>query len=383
MADFQAPQERSVTTILSSAVTPGQSRGQRDNARALMRGGRGATFQPTAKYEKYQRVSELEALAEDAPSLRTNVTVERAKSILTENDSPDLSFDQSVNPYRGCEHGCVYCFARPSHANMGLSPGLDFETQLFAKPEAAKLLERELARPGYEAKTIAIGTNTDPYQPIERKYLITRQILEVCDRTGHPIAIVTKSALVTRDIDILASLAERGLVKVALSVTTLDPMLARAMEPRTSQPEKRIQALELLEAAGIPTSVLVAPIIPALNEHEIEAILGCVSLTGSKEAGYVLLRLPWEVKDLFERWLEKHYPDRAKKVMSIMKSMRGGSAYDSTFFRRQTGTGPHAWTIGRRFEIAARKFGFNDEKTVLRTDLFEAPVPEGGQMRLI
>ena len=307
------------------------------------------------------------------PPLKTEVQEETPRQIITRNTSPDISFDRSINPYRGCEHGCAYCFARPTHAYMGLSPGLDFETRLFAKPNAARLLEKELSRPGYQVRTMAIGTNTDPYQPIERRYRIMREILEVLDRASHPVGIVTKSALVTRDIDILSRMATRGLVKVALSVTTLDRRLARAMEPRAATPERRLDALRQLSAAGVPTTVMVAPVIPALNESEIERILEAGAAAGAREAGYVLLRLPLEVRDIFKEFLEREYPDRAKHVLSIIRSMRGGKDYDSEWGKRMRGDGPHAWQIGRRFEMAARRLGLNSEKRKLRTDLFTSP----------
>jgi DNA repair photolyase len=316
------------------------------------------------------------------PPLRTEVQEEKPRKIITTNDSPDISFDRSINPYRGCEHGCAYCFARPTHAFMGLSPGLDFETKLFAKPTAAKLLRRELAKPGYEPRTMAIGTNTDPYQPIERRYRIMREILEVLDETSHPVGIVTKSALVVRDIDLLARMAKRNLVKVALSVTTLDRALARAMEPRAATPQRRVDALRQLSEAGVPTAIMVAPVIPALNEAEIERILETGAAAGVKEAGYVLLRLPLEVKDIFIDFLNREYPDRAKHVISVIKTMRGGKEYDSKWGERMTGNGPYAWQIGRRFEIAARRLGLNLERRKLRTDLFTPPQLETDQLSL-
>ena len=348
------------------------------------RRGRGAETNRTGRFEPLARVA-----ADDGwgsldllPPLKTEVQEEQARRIITRNESPDISFDRSINPYRGCEHGCAYCFARPTHAYMGLSPGLDFETKLFAKPNAARLLEKELARPGYEVRTMAIGTNTDPYQPIERRYRIMREILEVLDATSHPVGIVTKSALVVRDIDILKRMAERRLVKVALSVTTLDRRLARAMEPRAATPERRLDTLRLLSEAGIPTTVMVAPVIPALNESEIERILEAATAAGVREAGYVLLRLPLEVKDVFKEFLEREYPDRAKHVMSVIRSMRGGKEYDAKWGERMRGNGPYAWQIGRRFEIAAKRLGLNREKLRLRTDLFVAPSPESDQLDL-
>jgi DNA repair photolyase len=348
------------------------------------RRGRGADTNGSGRFEALSR-----HLADDGwgsldrlPALATEVQVENARRIITRNESPDISFDRSINPYRGCEHGCAYCFARPTHAYMGLSPGLDFETRLFAKPNAARLLERELAKPGYQVRTIAIGTNTDPYQPIERRYRIMREILEVLDRVGHPVGIVTKSALVVRDMDILKRMAERRLVKVALSVTTLDRKLARAMEPRAATPERRLETLRLLSAAGIPTTVMVAPVIPAINEAEIERILEAAAAAGVGEAGYVLLRLPLEVRDVFVAFLEREYPDRARHVMSVIRSMRGGKDYDAEWGKRMRGDGPYAWQIGRRFEMAARRLGLNRDKLRLRTDLFAPPQPETDQLDL-
>lgn len=358
--------------------------GSSDPIGAERRRGRGAETNRTGRFEKLER-----AFVDDGwetlgllPAFKTEVTEEIARRIITRNQSPDISFDRSVNPYRGCEHGCVYCFARPTHAYMGLSPGLDFETRLFAKPNAAKLLERELAKPGYQPKTLAIGTNTDPYQPIERRYRIMRDILEVLDRVSHPVGIVTKSALVARDLDVLARMAERGLVKVALSVTTLDRKLARSMEPRAATPQLRLDTLDRLAKAGVPTSVMVAPIIPALNESEIERILDAAAATGASEAGYVILRLPLEVRDVFCEFLEREFPDKAKHVMSLVRSMRGGKDYDSEWQKRMSGEGPHAWQIGRRFEIATKRLGLNKRKLRLRTDLFEPPTADGAQMSL-
>lgn len=348
------------------------------------RKGRGATFNPVARFEKEERIQVddgWESLGQ-LPAFKTDVTIESPKKIITKNQSPDLSFDRSINPYRGCEHGCTYCFARPSHAYMGLSPGIDFESKLFAKPNAAELLEKELADPSYRPRTIAIGTNTDPYQPIELSHRIMRDVLEVLERASHPVGIVTKSALVTRDIDILSRMAERGLVKVALSVTTLDGKLARSMEPRAATPERRLEALRLLSAAGIPTAVMVAPIIPGLTDHEMETILGRAKAAGVQEAGYVLLRLPLEVRDIFTEWLKENHPNHASKVLSLMKTMRQGMDYDATWGRRMTGTGPHAWTIGRRFEMAAKRHQLNTERRKLRTDQFKAPIIKGAQMAL-
>ncbi|MGP0061148.1 MAG: PA0069 family radical SAM protein [Beijerinckiaceae bacterium] len=346
--------------------------------------GRGAHSNASGRFEVYARVAEPDGWSEveDLPPLVTHVTQERAKTIITRNDSPDISFDRSINPYRGCEHGCVYCFARPTHAFMGLSAGLDFESRLFVKLGAAELLERELSAQGYQPKTIAIGTNTDPYQPIERKYRVMRQVLEVLARTQHPVGIVTKSALVLRDLDLLAPMAEKGLVKVALSVTTLDPVLARRMEPRASTPEKRLATIKALAEAGVPTSVMVAPIIPGLTDAELETILTRAHAMGAREAGYIMLRLPLELRDLFSEWLLQHYPSKFHHVLSLVRSVREGKVYDATFGKRMTGTGPYAWMVGRRFETAAAKTGFSKTKVKLRRDLFIAPARFGEQLRL-
>ncbi len=346
-----------------------------------LRRGRGAVTNPAARFEPLAREHFADGwdIAEEGPPLKTEVIMERARSIITRNDSPDISFDRSINPYRGCEHGCVYCFARPTHAYQGLSPGLDFETKLFAKPNAAELLQKELAKPGYQPKTIALGTNTDPYQPIERRLRITRSVLEVLSRASHPVGIVTKSALVARDIDILAPMADRGLAKVAISVTTLDPRLARTMEPRAATPPKRLETIKRLADAGIPVSVLVAPVIPGINDHEIEDILQAVYAAGARTAGYVLLRLPNELKEIMRDWLSEHYPDKLKHVFALVQDTRGGKLYDSTWRKRQTGIGPYAWMIGRRFETACDRFGFNKVRRSLRTDLFTPPKPEGAE----
>ncbi|WP_149763129.1 PA0069 family radical SAM protein [Neomesorhizobium albiziae] len=347
--------------------------------------GRSAGINPSGRFEPVSRhvFDDGWNSLEELPPFKTEVQVEKPRTIITRNETPDISFDRSINPYRGCEHGCVYCFARPTHAYMGLSPGLDFESKLFAKPDAAKLLERELSKDGYQPRTIAIGTNTDPYQPIEKQYRIMREVLEVLDAHNHPVGIVTKSALVTRDIDILSRMAERGLAKVALSVTTLDRMLARVMEPRASTPTKRLEAIRQLSEAGIPASVMVAPIIPGLTDQEIERILDSARAAGARDAGYVILRLPLEVAPIFKDWLLRHYPDRYRHVMSLIRSMRDGKDYDSEFGKRMKGAGPYAWQIGRRFEIAARKLGLNSERTRLRNDLFRAPARQGEQLSLL
>jgi DNA repair photolyase len=350
------------------------------------RRGRAAGLNPAGRFEPQERESfddgwqTLESLA----PFRTEVQVEKPRTIITRNDSPDIPFDRSVNPYRGCEHGCIYCFARPSHGFMGLSAGIDFEAKLFAKPDAARLLERELSRPGYKPRTIAIGTNTDPYQPIEKEWRIMRQILEVLNAANHPVSIVTKSALVMRDIDILASMAARGLAKVALSVTSMDRRLARSMEPRASTPTRRLEAIKALSEAGVPVGLMVAPVIPALNDHEIERILDAGAAAGAREAGYILLRLPLEVSPLFRDWLLRNYPDRYRHVMSLIRSMRGGKDYDAEFGKRMKGAGPYAWQISRRFDLAAKRLGLSKGRSIhLNTDLFVPPSGYGVQLSLL
>jgi DNA repair photolyase len=348
------------------------------------RRGRGAASNASGRYEPQARVvfdDGWESL-EELPPFKTFVQEERARKIITRNESPDLGFDRSINPYRGCEHGCIYCYARPTHAYQGLSPGLDFETKLFVKPDAPELLLREISAPGYEPKMVAMGTNTDPYQPIERKWQVTRRILEVLRDANHPVGIVTKSALVMRDIDILSEMAAKGLAKVALSITTLDPRLARAMEPRAATPPRRLEAMRALSQAGVPTAVMVAPIIPAINDSEIERILDAAANAGATEAGYVMLRLPLEIKDLFREWLSEHFPDKAKHVISLVRDLHGGKDYDATFGKRQTGSGPYAWSVGRRFELACRRIGLNRRRSRLTTSLFKPPSRKGSQLDL-
>ena len=348
------------------------------------RRGRGAQSNDSGRFEAEARVAFDDGWQslDELPAFKTTVAVDTARKVITRNESPDIGFDRSINPYRGCEHGCVYCFARPSHAFLGLSPGLDFESKLFVKPDAPGLLKKELAAPDYEPKMIAIGTNTDPYQPIERERKVMRGILEVLERANHPVGIVTKGALVTRDIDILARMAKRNLAKVAISVTSLDPKLSRTMEPRASSPEKRLEALRQLSEAGIPTKVMVAPVIPALNDAEIERILDAAAHAGVKEASYVLLRLPLEVRDLFREWLMANYPDRYRHVFTLIRDMRGGRDYDSQWGTRMKGTGPMAWMIGRRFEIACTKLGLNKRRSKLTTDHFVRLSKAGQQLSL-
>ncbi|GCA48771.1 PA0069 family radical SAM protein [Sinorhizobium meliloti] len=349
------------------------------------RRGRGAALNISGRFEPMTRevFDDGWQTLEELPPFKTEVQIEKPKTAITRNDSPDISFDRSINPYRGCEHGCIYCFARPTHAYMGLSAGLDFEAKLFAKPDAPRLLERELAKPDYKLRPIAIGTNTDPYQPIEKEWRIMRQILEVLKDANHPVMIVTKSAMVTRDIDLLAPMAEKGLARVGISVTTLDRKLARSMEPRASTPTKRLEALRAISEAGIPAGVLVAPIIPALNDHEIERVLDSAKTAGASDASYVLLRLPLEVSPLFRDWLLRNYPDRYRHVMSLIRSMRGGKDYDAEFGKRMKGSGPYAWQIGRRFELAAKRLGLNLTRRQLRSDLFVPPLGMGVQLSLL
>jgi DNA repair photolyase len=357
---------------------------RRPKGRPRRRRGRGAPSNASGRYEPLARVNFDDGWQnlEELPPFRTTVSVDATRKIITRNESPDISFDRSINPYRGCEHGCIYCFARPTHAYLGLSPGLDFESKLFVKPEAPRLLERELSAASYSPRTIAIGTNTDPYQPIEKQHQVMRRILEVLERFGHPVGIVTKSALVMRDLDILSRMAKRNLAKVALSVTTLDPKLARVMEPRAATPARRLEALRALVEAGVPASVMVAPIIPAINDTEIERILDAAAALGVREAGYVLLRLPLEVRDLFREWLIEHFPDRCRHVFKLVRDMRGGKDYDSKWGERMTGSGPIAWMIGRRFEAACEKLDLNRARAKLTTEHFAPPRRAPDQLSL-
>lgn len=328
------------------------------------RKGRGALGNPTPRFDRHDRHAVDDGwdshCDEDLPPLRTTVLPDTARSVISRNDSPDIPFEQSVNPYRGCEHGCTYCYARPSHAYLGLSPGLDFETRLFAKFDAPELLERELRSRSYQCRVIALGTNTDCYQPIEREHRITRRVLEVLAAFGHPLMITTKSALVTRDIDILAPMAERNLVKVCLSVTTLDPALSRTLEPRASAPHRRLAAIRDLSRAGIPVCVLASPMIPALNDMELEAILAASREAGAVSAAYMLVRLPHEVKELMADWLETHRPDRARHVLSLIQQSRGGRLNDPRFGSRFVGSGAYADLLRQRFRGACRKLGLGD-----------------------
>ena len=368
-----------------AADNPGSNDGVLDAAvDGDRRRGRGAVTNPSGRFEPHAKVAFDDGWQslEELPPFKTHVTEERARKIITRNESPDIGFDRSINPYRGCEHGCIYCFARPTHAYQGLSPGLDFESRLFVKPDAPALLARELAEPSYRPRMIAMGTNTDPYQPIEKKWQVTRRILEVLRDAGHPVGIVTKSALVLRDIDILSEMAKRNLAKVAVSITTLDHKLARAMEPRAATPQRRLATLRALSGAGIPTAVMVAPIIPAINDSEIERILDAATAAGVEGAGYVMLRMPLEIKDIFREWLREHFPDKEKHVISLVRDLHGGKDYDSTWGKRQTGAGPYAWSIGRRFELACERLGLNKKRSKLTTAHFQSPAANRRQLDL-
>ena len=347
---------------------------------------RGATLNPQCRFDQ-QRVEDIDdgwnTVPDDLPPPKTTIAIDSTRSIITKNDSPDVGFDRSINPYRGCEHGCIYCFARPNHAYLGLSPGLDFETKLFAKPNAAKLLAAELRHPRYRPKVLAIGTNTDPYQPIERERRIMRECLEVLADFNHPVMIVTKGHLVTRDLDILGPMADRGLAAVAVSVTTLDRDLCRKLEPRAAIPERRLNAIAQLSARGIPTTLMVSPVIPALTDSEMEAIMAAGRQAGAHHAAYILLRLPGEVKELFAQWLVDHFPLRADHVLSLVRQCRDGQLYQSNFKTRFSGTGTYAQLLLQRFRKASKKLGFTHADDALRTDLFAPPPQPGDQLVLL
>lgn len=355
----------------------------------LPRKGRGAVSNPTGRYEpnRYERVDDgwaaTEAEDDEPAPIRTSVTIDGTRTAIVRNQSPDIPFDRSINPYRGCEHGCIYCFARPSHAFLGMSPGLDFESKLLAKPDAPKLLAEELRKPGYQAEPLALGTNTDPYQPVERKMRITRGILEVLRDFNHPVTVTTKSVLVLRDVDILAPMAAKGLARVALSVATLEPALARAMEPRAPRPDRRLAAIRVLADARIPTTVMTAPIIPALNDWEIERLLEAAAAHGASGAGYGLLRLPHEIKDLFTEWLEAHFPGRARHILSLIRGLRGGKLNDANFGSRFVGQGPYAELIRRRHRLACARLGLERGRWKLDCTQFKPPPRAGDQLRLI
>ena len=346
--------------------------------------GRGAQTNVASRFDTQSRESFDDGWGqiEDLKPFETIEHIERAKSIITRNESPDIGFDRSINAYRGCEHGCSYCFARPTHAYRGHSAGLDFERQIYVKVNAVELLRRELADKRYKPKPIAMGTNTDPYQPAERKHKLTRGILEVLLETRHPATIVTKSALIVRDIDILSEMAKLGLVHVALSVTSMDHILSRKMEPRASTPEKRLEAIRLLAAAGIPTGIMAAPMIPAINDMEMERILDAGAAQGAQTAGMVLLRLPGEVREIFREWLLRHYPDRLKHVMGLVRDTRGGKDYNAAWGERMVGEGAYATLMQQRMRKAKERFGLDKKFPALRTDLFTPPRLDDGQMEL-
>ncbi|HEY6457658.1 MAG TPA: PA0069 family radical SAM protein [Steroidobacteraceae bacterium] len=349
--------------------------------------GRGALSNPPARFETtaVEKTDDgWQGEEEVATSLPQIVLPDRAKSVITTNSSPDVGFEQSINPYRGCSHGCVYCFARPTHAYLGLSPGLDFETRLFYKDNAVQLLRAELSKRNYRCRPIALGINTDGWQPLERSLKVSRSILEVLAQCRHPVTVVTKSTLILRDLDLLQDLARDHLVSVMVSITSLDVAIKRTLEPRAAAPQARLKVIERLSAAGVPVGVLVAPVIPALTDHETEQILEAARIAGASSAGYVLLRLPHEVKDLFREWLAEHYPQRAKHVMSLINQSRGGKDYQAEFGTRMVGTGVFAQLLRTRFEIARRRFGLEDagHRHELRTDLFHPPAAKQGQMTL-
>ena len=355
------------------------------------RRGRGALSNATNRFDSLKRITRDESFAfddgwggaDEAPlPLRTTVTRDASRSVIAKNESPDLPFDQSINPYRGCEHGCVYCYARPSHAYLGFSPGLDFESRLLAKPDAPRLLARALARPSYRCQLLALGTNTDPYQPVERTWRITRGILEVLADHRHPVGVVTKSSMVTRDIDLLSAMAEKGLAQVCISLTTLDRKLARRMEPRAATPERRLETIRRLADAGIPTGVMVAPVIPALTDSELESILAAAAKAGALTASYVFLRLPHELKDLFREWLAMNEPLRAKRIMNHVRAAHGGKDYEPVFGKRGRGEGAYAEMIARRFRLGCQRFGLNRHRVHLDTGQFRRPSPDSDQMSL-
>ncbi|WP_299949430.1 PA0069 family radical SAM protein [Hyphomonas sp. BRH_c22] len=357
----------------------------RQAAERLDQRGRGAVSNQTGRYEPETRHAfddGWDTVEEAAARLETTLTQESAKTIITFNKSPDISFDRTINPYRGCEHGCSYCFARPSHAYDGLSAGLDFESRLFFKPNAPELLKRELSRPGYRPRPIALGMNTDAFQPVERDTGLTREVLKILLAYRHPVSLLTKSSLIERDIDIIGPMASMGLARVGVSVTTLDRTLARKMEPRAATPARRLQTIRVLSDAGIPVTVMTAPIIPGLTDHEIESLLEAAAAHGASGAGYVLLRLPYEIKDLFHEWLVAHVPDRAAKVINTIREMRNGRDYDARWFERGTGRGPVAQMIGQRFARETKRLGLDTPRPDLRTDLFRPLDTPGGQLSL-
>ena len=347
--------------------------------------GRGAHSNNSGRFEAQARAPFDDGWTQADPTpkqLKTTLIQDKARSIIASNDSPDVGFNRSINPYRGCEHGCIYCYARPSHAYWGYSAGLDFESVLFFKPGAARLLDQAFRKPGYRPEPIVIGANTDAYQPVERELRITRAILDVCLRFKHPVSVITKSAAITRDLDVLGELAGLGLAKAAVSLTTLDRKLARAMEPRAATPRRRLEAISALSEAGVPVTVMTAPVIPGLTDHEIEPLLQAARNAGARSAGYVLLRLPLEVRDLFEDWLKRVRPDAASKVMRRVRETRGGADYDARFHKRGVGEGPVADLIAQRFAAGVRRYGLDKDRVTLRCDLFERPLDTQDQLSL-
>jgi len=359
---------------------------------AETRRGRGAASNRSGRFERERRETADDGWSQShgmeeapvafRPTAKTEVMIDASRSVIARNASPDIPFDRSINPYRGCEHGCVYCFARPTHAYLGLSPGLDFETKILLKPNAPSALAKELARKSYECRPIAIGTNTDPYQPLEKTYRVMRGVLEALAAHNHPVTIVTKGALITRDLDILGPMGRRGLARVALSVTSLDHRLSRSMEPRASSPARRLEAIKALSRAGVPTGVMLAPIIPAINDHEIERIAEAVAAAGAVSLSHITLRLPLEVKELFREWLYETRPDRAKRVMGLVREMHGGKDYDPEWGARLRGNGVYADLIATRVEAARKRHGLTAEHGGLRTDLFQVPSRTGDQLEL-
>ncbi len=374
---MEAQIDRDAVAALDAAGLPDEGPVQRFPSGQVA--GRGAVSNPGVRFD-LRAASPFDdgwqTLSQDVgelPRLDTTLTRDATRSAISWNTSPDIGFDRAVNPYRGCEHGCIYCYARPTHAYLGYSPGLDFETRLVFKPDVAELLEKELRKPGYVPRTLALGSNTDPYQPVERTLKLTRSVLEVLDRFNHPVGIVTKSSGVLRDLDILASMARRNLARVHVSITTLDHRLARVMEPRAATPSRRLHAIAELTRAGVPAGVLVAPMIPALNDAEMEKILESSAKAGARHAGYVLLRLPLELRQMFEEWLHTHFPDRARHVLSLIRQTRSGELNDPRFHHRFSGQGVYADLLMRRFARATRQFGFGEARTQLSCDKFTIP----------
>lgn len=379
----RAPRTKNCIAIVHDMFhSPGMT--QTDQLAGFRAVGRAAGTNPGNRFESHVRAPFHDGWPgeDELPPLRTEVSIERPRRVITRNNSPDIGFSRSINPYRGCEHGCIYCFARPTHAFLGMSPGLDFESRLVARPEAPEILERELRARSYRPAVIAMGTNTDPYQPIEREHRIVRRILETLRECRHPVAIVTKGTLIERDADILGEMGRLGLARVGISVTTLDAKLGRKMEPRAPAPKRRLETIRRLAEAGCPVRVMVAPVVPALTDHELEDILARAAAAGATAASWIMLRLPLEVSPLFREWLAEHYPDRAKRVMGRVRELHGGRDYDPAWGRRLTGQGVFAEMVARRFAIAARRLGLAAKLPPLRTDLFRRPVRAGDQLAL-